>query len=238
MHENSIIKNKIRVSLLLFTLFLILWKIPSAYQFVHQADVATYNFFSGLISSGTYWWIKLSHILNHKIESWLNVVIMLTINFLAILHYEKHKKRGAFIQIIYYWLFFQFVLLAVHFIFQDTLQIHRESPSIQLYSQESSISNFILTDDIKEFSTSSFPAGHTLIAIYWMLFSLSITKVKYLRFLIITTAIVLCSNRLLTGAHWLSDVIFTINLGAFFYYLGLYTFNNLFSFPNIRVGIT
>ncbi|MBT4963913.1 MAG: phosphatase PAP2 family protein [Francisellaceae bacterium] len=217
------LKTRFRTTLVLFTLAIAIWKTPFLTNLVYQIDSLIYFVCNKLIGSSMIW-TKFVGFLNHKHENWLNLVFMLTINFLMIASSKPYARKKIFWQIIYFWFFFQFVIYLTHFVFQDTLAIRRVSPSNIFIDTHNSISTILMSDSIKEASVTSFPAGHTLVAIYWCLFSLSLKPGVILQRCIFLVTGLLCINRLLTGAHWGTDVIFTINLGFFFHYVSCHPF--------------
>jgi membrane-associated phospholipid phosphatase len=154
------------------------------------------------------YWQQLCGWLNHPAESWLNLVLMVAINFVAITFLPKNKRKHACIFVVYCWLLFQVGLFFSHAIFGNSwLAIERASPSLVI-NPIIKLSNLV-SFPVKDYSENSFPAGHTFVLIYWAGFTCKYATQKF-KFLTYIVAIMLIFPRLISGAHWLSDVIFTI----------------------------
>lgn len=212
------LKNRFFCTFSLFFISIFIWKMYSIVDITDSIDYFAYAFFNSMLDFSSLW-AKFVGIINHKSESWINLVCMLLINALIIFQAKKSARKVRAWQTLYFWFFFQFVILLTHLVFQDLLEIRRLSPSIVNNDNHTSINALLATSNIKETSASSFPAGHTLVAIYWCLFSMRLNPSYLTKRLILIVTVTLCCNRLFTGAHWLTDVLFTVNLGFFFHYL-------------------
>lgn len=199
-------KNSILVHLTILFLLLSIWYLPFIGSLLHQLDLKIFlNFNKSLTFSKT--WEYFWGYLNHPNESWLNLVGMLGINILAIVRSDSNVRKRNIILSLYFWFFFQFVLLITHFIFSDILYIRRSSPSL-FTSPYIMLSKSLGIADIKDNSQNCFPAGHALVAIYWLSFMFML-KVKSVNKLVVLGAILMCLPRMFSGAHWASDIIFT-----------------------------
>ena len=152
-------------------------------------------------------WAQLWGWLNHPAESWLNLVLMMLINILAIFSLPKNQRKKACMFVIYCWILFQLGLFLSHTIFGNSwLAIKRASPSLVI-SKSIKLSELV-NFSVKDHSENSFPAGHTFVLIYWAGFTVKYATQKF-KFLTYLVSIILILPRLISGAHWLSDVIFT-----------------------------
>lgn len=133
---------------------------------------------------------------------------MLGINILGIFSVPKPKRLHATAIMLYSWIFFQFVLLFTHKVFADWMEVQRDSPSI-IYEPWIILSQALDIPNIKVYSHSSFPAGHVLVLFFWAQFVCLYSK-RWVKILAIYTVIIFTLPRLYSGAHWASDVIFTI----------------------------
>ena len=185
---------------------LALWFCPALQQYWINIDS---NFFL-MLNSTLAWhksWQQICGWLNHPDESWLNLLFMLGVNLAAVFALAKNQRRQALVFVVYCWVFFQFGLLLSHFIFSDLLALERASPSL-VVSPSIKLSTLV-AHPVKDYSENSFPAGHTFVLIYWAGFTAAYAPK---RFTVLTYigVIALIFPRLISGAHWLSDVIFTI----------------------------
>lgn len=187
-----------------------LWFSPMG-NTLEEFDILVFKTLNSSLTN--YIWQSVWAILNHSYESTINVFVMVGINFYLISQAPKLSRKKYWYFCLYYWACFQLVLLAEHFIFRDLLQISRLSPSIALDYNKIVLSD-IFNFKIKESSGVCFPAGHALVAGYWAAFSLKMSRNYTANAAIIIIAFVLCISRLFTGAHWASDVIFSVTLGV------------------------
>lgn len=193
-------------SILVMIFCLGLWFIPYSNKWCEQIDQQFFLAVNKTLMWSPYWQ-QFWGWLNHPAESWLNLVLMVTINFLVIVWLPKEQRKHAIIFVVYCWLLFQLGLLLSHLIFHKWLAIERASPSLAMSSiiKLSELVRF----SVKDYSENSFPAGHTFVLIYWAGFTVKYASKKF-KFLTYLITIILIFPRLISGAHWLSDVIFTI----------------------------
>lgn len=171
-------------------------------------------------------------LLCHKNESWINVIVMIGINILSILVMYRPldnnqiispTKRRIFL-VLYCWLSFQVFLLINILIFQKILHIHRDSPSI-LISGAVRLSETLSNLNIKDYSNNSFPAGHALVLIYWALF-VNLYATNIIKIISVVVCIFLVLSRMISGAHWLSDTVFSLILGWVYFNLSMWLANS------------
>lgn len=202
-------KNKLMllISLATLTLATLAWFTPTISEMMYFLDKEIYWSLNGSLSLSRAW-ARFWAYLNHPAETWINLLVMLGVNITAILSLDKSKRLKASLYSLYFWIFFQILLLLTHFVFSDILNIKRNSPTITV-EPIVFLSQMFNIDAVKEYSNSCFPAGHTLVAIFWFNFMWMQFKNKFLRTAFLTVALLLCVARMFTGAHWASDVIFT-----------------------------
>jgi len=178
-------------------------------------------------------------ILSHKNESWINVVIMLCTNVLSIfmidnkalsrdtnflnINFNNSRAKASAI-ILYCWISFQIVLLTDIIIFQKILHINRDSPSIVIENAVR-LSKILNNPHIKDYSNNSFPAGHTLVLIYWALF-INLYAPKLIKIMAVLLCVFLILPRMITGAHWLSDTVFSFLLAWMYFNLSMWFANS------------
>lgn len=192
---------------LLVSSCVLLWIHPYTHSYCVWLD---YKFFEILNSSLLYShkWQLLWGYLNHPNESWLNIVVMAIINIIGIYSLPKDKRSKAFTGVAFFWVFFQLILLFTNKTFSGLLGIQRASPSLVI-TPWVVLSDALNISSLKISSNCCFPSGHVLVAIFWAKFTVLFSK-KWLHPLIVITAAMVMLPRLFSGAHWLSDAVFTI----------------------------
>lgn len=186
--------------------------------------------------------------LSHKNESWINVIVMLGVNILSILTISESQnntkgvqnnalsyaysylrinsmvKKKIIANIIYCWLSFQVFLLFNNIFFQKILHFNRNSPSV-IFHESIKLSVVLNNLNIKDYSNNSFPAGHALILIYWALF-INLQQCKLIKIVSWFLVILFVLPRIVTGAHWVSDTIFSLLLGWIYFNISMWFANN------------
>lgn len=143
---------------------------------------------------------------NHKYADWLEdlcIMIFFTV-WIRKSPVSLHKIRIA--QLLFCILYIAFILFFVNrILFREFIEIPRPSPSLMIENSVM-LSQEISWMKIKDMSKASFPGDHATTA---LLFAASFSYLAGWRFGVIAWiyASFLCVPRLITGAHWLSDVI-------------------------------
>lgn len=197
----------------------LLWFLPITHGLCTKIDTQLAIWFNqslAIFRNGHSWQLLWAY-LNHQNENWLNVIFMLSLNVIGIFALSKPKRPQATALVLYLWLYFQIILLLTHLIFSDLLHVRRLSPSLVI-SPWIMLNDVLNMHNIKVYSESCFPAGHVLILIFWARFTL-LYSVRWLRYLVIATVITLTLPRLISGAHWPSDVIFTTVYATLWFYI-------------------
>ncbi len=199
--------DKLTQYALLVGICLLVWFIPSTHLFCAWLDAKTFEILnSSLLNSHS--WQLLWGYLNHPHESWINVIFLAGVNIVGIYSLPSIRRRRAIAGVIYFWMFFQFILLFTNKFFSVWLDIHRASPSLVitpwvLLTESLNIAN------LKVSSANSFPAGHALVLIFWAKFTMLYSK-PWVHKLVWLTVLLLILPRMFSGAHWLSDIVFTV----------------------------
>lgn len=162
-------------------------------------------------------------ILSHKNESWINIIIMLILNIIGIFMLPKEQRNKAIIIVFYCWLSFQLFLLLNNLFFQKILYINRDSPSV-LIPGAAKLSVLLNNINIRDYSNNSFPAGHTLVLIYWVLF-INLYAPQKITIIAILISFLIIISRIITGAHWLSDTLSSLLLGWLYFKLSIWAAN-------------
>ena len=154
-------------------------------------------------------------VLNHKLETKLNIVVMALINIICIFNYPKEKRGKVFFSILFFWGFFQIGLGLHDYYFEKYLGVSRLSPSLVL-DNPVLLSEIFNNKLIKDSSLCCFPSGHALALTYWLCFSV-LYMPKSMKFIISLIILFLLFPRVVSGAHWISDVVFSALLGLCWY---------------------
>jgi len=200
----------------LLCMLLIAWFVPWTHHILEIIDCTVFAILNQSLTLSDPWMMFWGY-LNHPEENWINIVVMVTLNVTAIMLLAKSNRKRALGIFLYCWLSFQLILLLTHFIFSDILHITRHSPSM-IITPFLKLSEAMQNPEVKDYSYSSFPAGHTLVAIYWALFA-GLYAPNKIKTMIYVVAVLLCLPRVFSGAHWISDIIFTILYAAICFYV-------------------
>ena len=186
---------------------LILWFSPITQPFCKQLDIWIFEAFNGSLTYG--WWQKFWGILNHRREVTVNLIFAALLNVWAIGSTKNKSLRVIRIkQLLYFWICFEIGFTLQDVIFNKWLCVQRDSPSLVL-QPVIKLSEILQNINIKDSSTHSFPGGHAFALAYWASFSWLISP-KKIAFISVLFAGLLCFPRLMSGAHWASDVLFSI----------------------------
>jgi len=217
--ENTVYRLTATTSLLMVCC--LLWFLPLTHDVCQNIDTQTAIWLNNSVDSSRPWQLLWGY-LNHQNENWLNVLFMMGLNVIGIYALPKKQRPQATVLVLYFWLFFQIVLLMTHLIFSDWLHVERGSPSLVI-TPWILLTDVLNMDNIKVYSERSFPAGHILVLVFWAQFTM-LYGVKWIRRVAIATVLVLTLPRLISGAHWLSDILFTAVYGTLWFYLAQATF--------------
>lgn len=186
---------------------LLVWFMPALHASWQKLDFSVYALLNQSLQYSRAWQLFWGY-LNHPHETWINVVVMVAINILGIFSIPKEKRPRAFATVIYCWIFFQIVLLFTQKVLINGLYLHRHSPSM-VHNPWVVLSQTLDINNIKVFSNSCFPAGHVLVLVFWAKF-IALYANPQIKRLALCTVFLFTLPRLFSGAHWLSDILFTI----------------------------
>lgn len=152
----------------------------------------------------TYFWAGL----NHKYERKINIIIGFIFNIYIILREkDPKKKREIFYSFFFFFLFFEIFFVLNNLFWFDYLHVRRYSPTVVL-EPSIRISELMGSNAYKDYSHICFPSGHAIAFGCWGLFTAYLTKGKT-RLLALFMALLFSVPRVVSGAHWASDVIFS-----------------------------
>jgi Kdo2-lipid A phosphotransferase len=143
---------------------------------------------------------------NHKLGDWLHDIVFLGFIIAAIFYERKEariEKLGGFLFCILYGACVIYFVNRV--LFRYYIQIDRLSPSL-CFHDTIRLSREITWIGVKDSSKQSFPSDHGTTAIFFAVIYAFLANRK-IAFLGCLYGAFMCLPRLITGAHWLSDVI-------------------------------
>jgi Kdo2-lipid A phosphotransferase len=143
---------------------------------------------------------------NHKLADWIEDCAILIFFFLYVKQSSEKTRRRKVCELLFCVLYIGSIIFFVNrVLFRETLTLYRDSPTLLL-------DNCVYLSDelpwmhIKDTSPKCFPADHATTA---LLFAGSFFYFAGWRLgsLAIIYSIFLCLPRMVTGAHWLSDIL-------------------------------
>lgn len=143
---------------------------------------------------------------NHKYADWIEDLCILAFFTVWIQKSPYSLRKVRIAQLLFCILYTAFILFFVNrMLLRDCISIPRSSPSL-VVENSVMLSQEIPWMKIKDVSKTSFPGDHATTA---LLFAASFSYLAGWRFGVVAWlyAGFLCMPRLITGAHWLSDVI-------------------------------
>ncbi len=186
---------------------LLLWFAPLTHPICQRLDAFTFYLLNGSLVDHPLWQ-QFWGILNHRREVSLNLVMAALFNLWAILATrDKALRKTRIKQILYFWICFQIGFTLQYHFFNTFLEVARDSPSLTLHPV-TKLSVILQNTNIKDASYHSFPSGHAFSMVYWAAFT-TFCAPRRIAWVGVTLAFILCLARLFSGAHWLSDTLFS-----------------------------
>lgn len=185
-------------------------------------DSSFYRFVNGFIEKSSFWqhfWAFS----NHNMTDWFHDIVVLV--FFAFYLSKKTEKSlpEKISELLFFIIVIGFTILLINrLLCLEILQIHRKSPSL-VFDFATKLSEKVSIIKIKGWSYSSYPGDHgtTAIMFGFVITHLMGRKPGFLAFLYSTYWI---APRLVTGCHWLTDVIMgSLVIGASVMSLTIYT---------------
>lgn len=176
-------------------------------------DVLAFHFFNGHLMFMPHFYVAFCALMNHKVECFIDVALIIS-SMLVGLPVKRNVIKHFFLLvslIIWYEIFFQIALLLEK-------SYTRASPSLSL-NLYIDLSHLLENDLIKVYAQSSFPSGHAMILGYWYQMARCLFQEPW-RKTSMLLSIAMCFPRLISGAHWLSDVLIGFGFGclSFFFF--------------------
>jgi Kdo2-lipid A phosphotransferase len=168
-------------------------------------DVAFFKLINSTLRDRPIWQLFWA-VANHKLADWFEdlCVLCFFITYVKQAAPELRKRKVA--ELIFIVVYIAAIIYFINrMLFRETLSIPRLSPTL-VVDDSVRLSEEIPWMSIKDDSSKSFPGDHGTTA---LLFAASFSYLAGWRLGILATlyAAFLCMPRLITGAHWFSDVI-------------------------------
>ena len=187
-------------ALLLVTFFL-----PGLSSLWERVDTSTFHLLNHSFVTRPNWQLFWA-CANHRLADWFEDLCILAFFIAAILKAPKSLKKRRSAEMLFIVLFIAAtILLFNRLLCRDLLRLRRLSPT-GVFDSPFLLSENVPWLNVKDISSKSFPGDHATTA---LLFGLS-----YCRFVggrlgvaALIYACFLCLPRLMTGAHWLSDLV-------------------------------
>jgi membrane-associated phospholipid phosphatase len=214
MHNSDVLNfpstSRWKVKQLLFFHALVLimvWSLFTPYVkiFWDVLDVTFFKAINGTLRESPSWQLFWA-CANHKIADWIEDICVLCFFIAYILKAAKKTRLRRVAELVFMVLYIAMIIYFVNkTLFREYLEIPRLSPTLTVENSVH-LSEEISWMSIKDDSSKSFPGDHGTTA---LLFAASFTYFagRRLGFFACLYAVFLCMPRLITGAHWLSDVI-------------------------------
>lgn len=196
----ALLLSHLIVALLFASLFL-----PWTQKLWEVVDVAFFKWINHSLKDRPLWQLFWA-CANHKLADWVEDI------FILIFFFAYVRQKGALLptrkiaQLLFFALYIGAIIYFVNgLIFKENWSMPRLSPT-HVVEDSIRLSKEIPWMSIKDGSSKSFPGDHGTTA---LLFAASFTYVARWRLgiLAILYSVFLCLPRLITGAHWLSDII-------------------------------
>jgi membrane-associated phospholipid phosphatase len=187
--------------------FILLWTLFTSYTdfFWEAIDVAFFSTLNGTLKDHPYWQLFWA-LANHKAADWIEDLCVLGFFAAYVLKARRGFRLRRVAELLFSVLYIGLIIYCVNkTLFREYLEIPRLSPTLTLENSVH-LSDEISWLSIKDDSVKSFPGDHGTTA---LLFAASFSYFAGRRLGILASlyAGFLCLPRLITGAHWLSDVI-------------------------------
>ena len=156
-------------------------------------------------------WQNLMMLLNHKYEKIALPIALISINLYIILKAKKEERVKYISYTIITLLFLEFAIALNYYLFSDLMEVRRASPSIVL-KPFISLTDIFNNPLVKTVSDKSFPGDHAFVLTVWSIITWQYAS-RCVRAVIFTIGLFIIPARLVGGAHWFSDVAFSMAFG-------------------------
>jgi membrane-associated phospholipid phosphatase len=184
-----------------------LWSLftPSTTGFWEAIDVFFFKAINSTLRDNPTWQLFWA-LANHKMADWVEDLWVLCFFAVYVVQAPKGRRVRRVAELLFSVLYIGAIIYCVNkTLFREYLEIPRLSPTLSIENSVH-LSDEIPWLSIKDDSAKSFPGDHGTTALLFAT-SFSFFAGRKLGILASLYAVFLCLPRLITGAHWLSDVI-------------------------------
>jgi len=175
------------------------------YAFWHAIDVSFFQMINSSLQDRPMWQLFWAAA-NHKLADWIEDFVFLIFFFYHVKSYSKMARSRKIGELVFCLLYSAAIIYFINrLLLREHCNIPRLSPTLSL-DNVVHLSDEIPWLSIKDSSSKSFPGDHGTTAILFATI-LSLLSRKRIAILACLYAAFLCLPRLITGAHWLSDVL-------------------------------
>jgi len=178
---------------------------PALAKLWGKIDAAIFSFLNGSLKDSLF----LQHFwafANHKLADWIEDFVILLFFVAYVQSQPKEERLKSCARLLFMILYVAAIIYFVNFLFfRHFLIIHRDSPTLVIDSSLH-LSDQIPWLKIKDDSSRSFPGDHGTTALLFAAFFSSYAR-RGLALLASLYALFLCLPRMVTGAHWFSDIV-------------------------------
>lgn len=198
--RKKLLLSHLVIALLLFTLFF-----PPAKTLWRHIDTAFFRLINPTLA-GPSWWKTLWALANHKWADWVEDLCILTFFAIFVASGNRFVRAKRIAELIICTLYSAAIIYFFNRILvRDHLHFSWPSPSATL-DHVVRLSDQIPGLHIKDSSQKSFPGDHATTALLFASFYSYLARGR-LALCAFSYAALLCLPRLITGAHWLSDIL-------------------------------
>jgi membrane-associated phospholipid phosphatase len=192
----------------LFVIFLIVSVFYTPlYNFLWKfVDAKCFHAMTALIAKSAFWqnfWALANHRIGDAIEDVFFVIFFVWLIKITPRGQKLQKSAEFFFLAL---LTASVVLLINNFLFKQLIHIVRHSPSIELGGAPQ-LAHFVSWIKVKGGSQASFPSDHSTTALLFVCTFLYLSRNTLLSLCVCLYGAFLCSPRLISGAHWLTDIL-------------------------------
>jgi len=195
---------------------LLLWHVIGALLFAslfwpftktlwEKVDIAFFTWINSTLEGRPTWQLFWA-CANHKLADWVEDICILCFFFFHVKNAPRPLRKRKTAELLFCVLYIAAILFFINrLLFRENFSIPRLSPTLAV-DDSIRLSEEIPWMSIKDGSSKSFPGDHGTTA---LLFAASFSYLAGWRLGLLASlyAAFLCLPRLITGAHWLSDVV-------------------------------
>lgn len=179
------------------------WPVTKIYWDV--VDIAFFKMINSTLKDHPFWQLFWA-LANHKLADWVEDLCVLCFFIAYVRQTHRTLRKRKIAELLFCILYIGAIIYFINrILFRENLCIPRLSPTL-VVDDSVRLSEEITWMSIKDDSSYSFPGDHGTTA---LLFAASFSYLAGWRLGLLASlyAAFLCMPRLITGAHWLSDVI-------------------------------